>query len=100
MAINEYQRFVPTMQTPSNMEVFLHCHYSREEHPRAHAPAVRDALVYLEHQGMIERRKDQGDDSQPMYKTTARGQFYLEHILNVPFPVEVNTYAIPPTQLD
>lgn len=68
--------------TPSRLDVLLHCYVSPELHPRADAPAVKEDLSILLAAGMIERY----DRS---YKTTAKGEFYISHLLSIPFPETV-----------
>lgn len=74
------------IRTPSNLEVLLHCHVSPESHPRTDAPAVKDAIEYLLDEGMISLYDH-------TFTTTAKGQFYIAHLMKVPFPV--TTYEIP-----
>lgn len=73
---------------PSNLELLIHCHVTPEQHPRGDAPAIKEGIHYLLKEGMIERY----DRS---YTTTKKGQFYIEHLLSLPFPVEHTTYVIP-----
>ena len=74
------------IQTPSDLELLLHCHVSPSVHPRASAPAIIYGTSRLVAAGMIER-----DDRH--YTTTEKGKFYIAHLLKQPFPVI--TFAIP-----
>lgn len=76
----------PTIRTPSNLEVLIHCYVSPEPHPRRDAPAVKEALYYLHANGLI-------DQALGLPKVTDKGKFYIKHLLSQPFPVE--SYAIP-----
>lgn len=71
---------------PNNLDVLLHYHVSPCAHPRADAPAVKEATGMLLHFGLLEK-----DDRH--FRTTAKGKFYIEHLLKQPFPVE--TFTIP-----
>lgn len=68
------------------LNVLIHYHITQQVHPQANMPAVQEATHRLESQGLIERVDRH-------YETTPKGEFFLEHLLSVPFPVEV--YAIP-----
>lgn len=79
------------LSCPSDLEVLLHCHYSGEVHPRIDAPAVSEGLMRLLNASMIEP-----DTEHPrQFNTTGRGKWFIQHLLSIPFPVEVTTYAIP-----
>lgn len=75
-----------SIQSPSNLELLLHCHVSPAEHPRMEAPAIQAGIRYLSAQGLIE-------PYDRTYQTTAKGKFFIEHLMKVPFP-EV-TFSIP-----
>ncbi|QBJ04477.1 hypothetical protein HOV23_gp096 [Pseudomonas phage Lana] len=77
---------MPCIQTPNDLELLIHCHVSPDVHPRADAPAIIKGTSRLVTAGMI--RLDNN-----VYTTTAKGAFYLRHLLKQPFPVE--TYEIP-----
>ena len=55
-------------------------------HPRSSAPSVIQSIQMLQEAGLIER-----DDRH--YTTTAKGKFYLDHLLSIPFPER--TFHIP-----
>jgi hypothetical protein len=74
------------ISTPSNLEILIHCHCVPGPHPRLDAPAVSEGINLLVTNGMITPSGDHFD-------TTKKGQFYLEHLLKQPFPVE--TFTIP-----
>lgn len=77
------------IESPSNLELLLHCYYSGEVHPRYDAPAIQAGLEYLRQTDMI----------MPVsigartHKVTARGEFYIKYLMTIPFPVV--TYEIP-----
>lgn len=66
--------------TPSRLEVLLHCHVSPERHPRSDAPAVHEDIRVLKANGLIE-------PYDRTHRTTEKGEFYIKHLLSVPFPV-------------
>lgn len=72
--------------SPCTLEVLIHCHVSPMVHPRAEAESVRESLLLLCNEGMITR-------SDRHFETTAKGKFYLEHLLATPFPER--TFHIP-----
>ena len=74
------------ISTPSNLELLLHCHVSPAEHPRMDAPVIGAGIKYLSEQGMIERYDR-------TWQTTAKGKFYIEHLLKTPFPE--TSFSIP-----
>jgi hypothetical protein len=67
--------------SPSNLELLLHCYYSRTPHERLHAPAIQEGIQYLLQEGMIE--PGTVPDS---YGATAKAEAFIEHLLAVPFP--------------
>lgn len=77
---------MPCIQTPSDLELLLHCHVSPQVHPRADAPAIIDGTRRLVDAGLIERMDRH-------YGTTEKGKFYIAHLLKQPFPVV--TFCIP-----
>jgi len=79
--------------SPSNLEVLLHCYYSSEPHPRADAPAVMEGINYLINTGMIYAITYNGNTGEETWKTTAKGEAYIEHLMSIPFPVA--TWVIP-----
>lgn len=74
------------IETPSDLELLLHCHVSPQVHPRASAPAIIDGTERLLNHGLIERVDRH-------YGTTEKGKFYIAHLLKQPFPITV--YKIP-----
>lgn len=68
--------------TPNNIEVLLHCHCSPEPHPRIHAPAVADAIAFLEASGAIERDPYPGS-----FRTTPLGRRWVASLCNVGLPL-------------
>lgn len=77
------------IQTPSDLELLIHCHVCAQVHPRADAPAIIDGISRLVAAGLIQREDRH-------YGTTDKGKFYIEHLLKQPFPVE--TFTIPEVQ--
>lgn len=69
-----------TISTVNSLEVLLHCHVSNSPHPRAEAPAVKEAIRALSFEGMIE-------PFDRHHVTTDKGTFYIKHLLKQPFPV-------------
>lgn len=67
--------------TPNDIGVLLHCHTTPQKHPRADAPAVREALRTLETNGLIEQRED------GYYHATGRGRAHIEQLCSLPWPV-------------
>lgn len=76
-----------TIRTPNNLDVLMHCFVTAEPHPRRDAPAVIEAFRYLRDEGLISIKHGE----QP--RVTEKGNFYIEHLLAQPFPVE--SYQIP-----
>ena len=68
--------------TPNDIEVLIHCHVSPSVHPRADAPAVRDALRSLEANGLIEQR------DQEYYHTTDRGRAHINQLCSLSWPIQ------------
>lgn len=70
--------------TPNDIEILLHYHVSAAVHPRADAPAVRDATLAWVQCGCLE-----GCDSG--YTTTAKGAALIQRWQNTPLPVQTWT---------
>jgi len=68
------------MITPNHLEVLIHCYCSPAVHERAYAPAVKEAIEFFLSRQMIEA---QGE----YYKTTDKGEAWLDALLEVPLPV-------------
>jgi hypothetical protein len=74
--------------SPSDLEVLIHCHADPRPHPRLYAPAVEEALVRFQQQGIIVPKQDPKTTS-PLdmeYRTTDLGKAWLELILQTPIP--------------
>jgi hypothetical protein len=69
----------PTLRTPNDIEVLIHCHCCPDPHPRIDAPAVKEALRHLAEWKAIVP-SDQG------WKTTALGAAWLCALSRVPIP--------------
>jgi hypothetical protein len=72
--------------SPSNLEVLLHSYYSPAPHDRHDAPAIVEGRRHLFRHGMIDR-EDQ------FCRCTAKGEYFISHLLSVPFPK--TSYYIP-----
>lgn len=77
---------IGTIGTPNALDILLHYYCSSTPRPRRDAPAVRDATNYLVNQYMLAGAGEAG-----VYKVTAKGAYYVQHLLAIPFPVEVWT---------
>lgn len=73
------------IQSPSNLELLLHCYYSPEVHPRFHAPAIQEGIRYLRAVGMIEPDLPIGTK---VFNATDKGVAFIQHLMTVPFPVQ------------
>lgn len=69
--------------TPNHLEVLIHHHVSPTPHPRGHAPAVAGAQRFFVDNGIIEK----GDDQEGVFRTTPKGEAWLQMILSTPWPV-------------
>jgi hypothetical protein len=73
------------MLSPNDIDVILHYHTSGEKHPRADAPAVKDATERFFRAGLIEP----GGLSPGVYfVTTEKGRKFIEMLCATPFPVK------------
>jgi hypothetical protein len=72
-----------TLQTPSTIEVLIHCHCTPTPHPRNHAPAVQDAIRELLEYDAIESAPEDGENC---YRTTPLGAAWLNALERVPIP--------------
>jgi len=70
------------MMTLLEIEVLIHCRVSPTRHPRADAPAVREALTRLENNGLIARQEG------GFYDTTDRGRAHLKQLCSLPWPIK------------
>lgn len=75
------------LKTPVIAETLLRQYYAPDSYTDVRK-TVEDALIYLHKHGLIDR-------SDHVAAVTAKGEFFIKHILAVPFPVEV--YVIPGT---
>lgn len=70
--------------TPSDIEVLIHCHASGGPHPRADAPAVREAIrMFLEAELIEQLTADP-----TTYTTTDGGKLLIEELCRTPFPIK------------
>ena len=69
--------------TPNQIEVLIHCHGSSCKHPRIDAPAVQQAISYLERHDLVE--KIGGEE---YYHTTKKGCAHMEVLCSTPWPVQ------------
>lgn len=70
-----------SLNSPSDIEVLLHHHYSPDPHPRRDAPAVKDAIIRFRNDGIFT------DQIHP--ELTKKGKAWLNMILNTPYPRQV-----------
>lgn len=68
------------LHTPLNLEILIHFHCIAAPFPRRGAPAVEDGIKYLVANGLLDRAD--------YPHVTDKGQFMLQHLLSVPFPVQ------------
>jgi hypothetical protein len=73
--------------TPNHLDVLLHFYVSAEPHPRAHAPAVQQAIADWCEMGMLDGRPGPSP-------TTEKAHAWIEHLLRTPLPVA--EWVIPP----
>lgn len=69
--------------TPNDIEILIHCHVSPAIHPRADAPAVRDALAGMQINELIEPIEGGG------YATTQRGKAHVEQLCSLAWPMQI-----------
>lgn len=75
------------------LETLLH-HYYRNDEIVPLTPAKEKAQRMLHLQDLLEAREPRRQE-ESYYVITAKGRFYVEATLSIPFPVEVTTYVIP-----
>ena len=66
--------------TPNAIEILIHCHVSREPHPRRNAPAVEEELKSLRINGLIFLV------APDCYQTTDRGRAHVEQLCGIAWP--------------
>jgi hypothetical protein len=66
--------------TPNALEILIHYYCTVEQHPRCEAPAVQDDIKFLHKEGLLDRTD--------FPKVTDKGEFFLQHLLSIPFPVQ------------
>lgn len=66
--------------TPNDIDILLHYHVSPTDHPRLHAPAVKQSISMLIHEGLLYLADNN------MYATTDRGFAHVRQLCNLPFP--------------
>lgn len=81
------------INSPVNLEILLHCYYSPEPPPRYNAPATKEGVLYLLNQDMIKITGYVAAESKDIYGTTEKGEFFIKHLMTVPFPI--STWSIP-----
>jgi hypothetical protein len=67
--------------TPNDLEILIHFHVSPSKHPRADAPAVKDAIKCLQMMDLIAPLEEQGK-----YETTGRGKAHMKQLQCLPLP--------------
>lgn len=75
------------------LETLLH-HYYRNTEIDLFTPGKENAQRMFHHHGLLEVREPRKED-ESYYIITAKGRFYVEATLSIPFPVAVTTYVIP-----
>jgi hypothetical protein len=73
------------MISPSDLEVLIHYHYSGEAHPRANAPTIVETTVRFLKDGIF----TMDTDNPSGYQLTIKGEVWLKHILETPYPILV-----------
>ena len=68
------------MTTPNDIDVMLHYYASPTIHPRADAPAVREATEMFVREGLLE------PEGSHHYNATDKGAAWISMLLRVPFP--------------
>lgn len=79
--------------TPSSIEVILHYYYSPEPHPQWRTATVQLFLNNFIREGLIVPDSMKAG----FYKTTPRGDAWVEMICHTPYPVEQNVWFDPRT---
>lgn len=74
------------LNTPHITRVLLNAYCWPDGNKSMPSEATSESLQYLYNNGLIDR-------SDELAGTTPKGEFFIKHILSVPFPVE--TYVIP-----
>lgn len=87
-ATNKAQQPIITLPNLVTVEVLITAKYISFPITDAQSPAREAAIKWLLNHNMIEPRANE-------YHTTKRGAFWLDTILNVPVPVQVEAFAIP-----
>lgn len=77
--------------SPNHLDVPLHFYVSPEAHPRAHAPAVQQAIADWIEMGMLDTKAGGSP-------TTEKAHAWIEHILRTPLPV--SNWVIPEREAD
>ena len=73
--------------TPSDIEVLIHCHVSPSPHPRLGSPAVIQAVLRFERDGLIREALH----TPTIYTTTPKGAAHIDQLCNLPYPTSVWT---------
>lgn len=74
------------MTTPNDIDVLLHYHVSPTMHERASAPAVQETTERYLREGILVWIDDETTRNGGYYKTTERGDAWVEMLLRVPYP--------------
>ena len=70
------------VMSPSDIDVLLHCYVVPTKHPRADAPAVREAIYRFLQEDLIYQMDD------GTYRTTKRGSAHVAQLCSIPFPTQ------------
>jgi hypothetical protein len=74
------------------VEMLIRCRVRGTSVGETLAPSYSDALNWLARHAMIVERTSSGITE---YTATERGIYWLDHIINTPIPVPVQTFTIP-----
>lgn len=86
------------IRTPLQLQLLLHCHCVAEPHPLMGNAVWDEARDYLINTQMIAVVKKDRHLSQYVFRTTKKGEFFVNHLLSVPFPEEKSIFYIPEQQ--
>ena len=75
------------------LEIITHYYWSPESYKSRGSETEKEALEYLIREGMLEYNNNPNSTSN--HKATAKLKFFVEHLLNIPFPTVASTFEIP-----
>lgn len=68
--------------SPLEVEMILHYYAASEPYPNEDCPAQQEAIARFEKHDLITK-----DDESGLYKTTERGEKYVDMLCSTPWPV-------------